>query len=169
MTLHNLNRAQYYRSFYSGYETARNEDQRSALSKGSLVQADSSALKKAAKTFSTLYSSENLSGKDILQAILAFGDTYNNALESSSDTGVTRVSQLSKKLKSLSSKQKKDMAEIGISVKQSGKLSIDKEKLSSASANKVKKIFGNDSEFLKELKKYASSLKGESSTIDLQA
>ena len=164
----NLSKSQYYRSFYSGND-ARNAESRDGMTRGSLMNADTKALTKAITTFSGLFKEEGISGKDLYNAIQAFGDTYNNTLSSSSDSGSHRVDQLVKNIKGLSAKEKKSLEEIGISVKESGKLSVDKEKLASASPNKVKKLFGEDSEFMKQLKPYIRSLGRESSTIDLQA
>ena len=164
-----LTKAQYYRNFYSGNENARREESRSAMTKGSLVHADTKALTRAINTFSSIYSSEDLSGKNIYNAIQAFGDTYNNAISSGSNTDDIRAKRLMKNIKSLSSSEKSSLEEIGITVKSSGKLSIDKDKLAKASPNKVKKIFGEDSEFLKKLKEYSRSLGNESTTIDLKA
>ena len=169
MVIGNYSQAQYYRDFYKGNDAAKEATGRSSMSAGSLVRADSTALTRSVQAFTKLYENKDLNGKDVYNAILAFGDTFNNALDSSKDTPATRVTQLRKGLQGLSSKQKKAMEAIGITVQGSGKLSIDKEKLADASPNKVKAVFGSDSDFLKELKKYARSLGNESSTIDLMA
>ncbi len=165
----NLTKSQYYRNFYSGYENARREESRSSMTKGSLVSADTKALTRAINTFASIYGNEDLSGKSIFNAIQAFGDTYNNTISSGSNTDDTRARQLMKNIKNLSSSEKSSLEEIGITVKDSGKLSIDKDKLAKASPNKVKKIFGEDSEFLKKLKDYARSLGNEGTAIDLKA
>ena len=163
---------QYYKDFYRGNDNARSTVERESLTSGTLIKADSTAMKRAVSQLTSLYKNrteEGLDGRKVYGAVLAFGDTYNNLLDSASGSTSHRAKNLAKSIKSLSSQQKSDLEAIGIKVKGSGKISIDKEALQGASARKVEKVFGEDSDFTKALEKYARSLGSASKTIDLQA
>ena len=62
---------------------------------------------------------------------------------------------------------------IGITIKESGKLSVDENKLAKSNPERVKKIFSKDSEFMKKLNQYAKKLESRSSAsgsiLDVEA
>ncbi len=164
---------QYYKKYYKRDENARLSDNRKAYTTSNLIKADSLAIRQAISIFSKFdFSKKTEEGKDIYNAILAFGDTYNNLLSSSSETDYRDISKLKKNIKKLTAEEKSNLEDIGITIKTSGKISIDKTKLAAASPNSVKKAFSEDSEFLKELKRYSKKLYDKSTAaanhIDIQ-
>ncbi len=172
-SISNYSEAQFYRFFYKGNESARISENRSSIPKSLLISSDSNALHRAIDTFSSIFENDLASGKEIFHAIKAFSNTYNNVLDSSSSTEAHEIASLRKSIKSLSSKQQQELEMIGISIKQSGKLSVDEDKLKKSNPERVKKIFSKDSEFMNKLKKYATTLSNRSSSsgsiLDVEA
>ncbi len=154
--------SQYLNKFYIQNTTAKVSSNRTGFTTSNLIKADSLALNKAVLSLTGFDYSDSSSGKDILNAIQAFGTTYNNVLDSTGSTGYHDVTQLRKGLMKLSNSEKADLSDIGITVKSNGRISIDKTTLASASLTKVKKVFSSDSSFMKELKNYAKKLVKES-------
>ena len=172
-SISNYSEAQFYRFFYKGNESARISENRSNFPKSTLISSDSNALHRAIETFSGIFDGNDASGKEIFHAIKAFTSTYNNVLDSSSSTDAHEIASLRKSIKGLSSKEQKELEMIGITVKQSGKLSVDEDKLKQSNPERVKKIFSKDSEFMKKLNKYARKLETRSSAsgsiLDVEA
>ena len=172
-SINNYSEAQFYRFFYKGNESARISENRSSFPKSTLISSDSDALHRAIDTFSGIFENDELSGKQIFHAIKAFSSTYNNVLDSSGSTEAHEIASLRKSIKGLSRKQQKDLEMIGITIKESGKLSVDEDKLKKSNPERVKKIFSKDSEFMKKLNKYAKTLSSRSSVsgsiLDVEA
>lgn len=172
-TVANYSESQFYRFFYKGNENARISDNRSSMPKSSLITSDGNALSRAIKTLGGIYESSGSSGKEIFNAVKAFASTYNNTLDSSGSTDYRDITNLRKSIRGLSSKQQKELEMIGITIKSSGKLSVDEDTLASSNPARVKKLFSEDSDFMKQLNKYAKRLSGKSATsgsvIDTQA
>ncbi len=169
----NYSESQFYRFYYKGNEDARLTDNRSSIPKSRLISADSDALRRAIGTLSGIFDSSNTNGKEIYNAVRAFSNTYNNVITSSSSTEYHDIASLRKSIKGLSSKQQSELEMIGISITNGGKLSIDEDKLKSSNPARVKKLFSEDSEFMKQLNKYAKRLSSRSSTsgniLDVEA
>ncbi len=172
-SINNYSEAQFYRFFYKGNESARISENRSSIPKSLLISSDSNALHRAIDTFSGIFENGNVSGKEIFHAIKAFSSTYNNVLDSSSATEAHEIASLRKSIKGLSRKQQQELEMIGITIKESGKLSVDEDKLAKSNPERVKKIFSKDSEFMKKLNQYAKKLESRSSAsgsiLDVEA
>ena len=172
-TVSNYSESQFYRFYYKGNEGARLESNRSSIPKSQLISADSNALRRAIDTLSGIYKGSEINGKEIYNAVRAFSDTYNNMIISSGSTEYHDIASLRKSIKSLSGKQQKELEMVGITIKNSGKLSIDEDKLKESNPARVKKLFSEDSDFMKQLNKYAKKLSGRSassgSVIDVEA
>ena len=163
-TIANYSESQFFRFFYKGNDTARISENRSSIPKSKLISSDSSALRRAVETLNGIYNTSDYSGTEIYNAIRAFGDTYNNMIDSSGSTENRDITNLRKSIKSLSSKQQQELEKIGISIKSSGKLSIDEDKLKDSNPARVKKLFSSDSDFMKQLNKYAKKLTSKSAS-----
>lgn len=165
--------SQFFRFYYKGNETARIQENRSSMRKSDLIKSDGNALSRAINTLSGIYNSSDITGTEIFNAVKAFGSTYNNMIDSSGSTEYRDIANLRKSIKSLSGKQQKELEKIGITIKNSGKLSIDEDTLSASNPARVKKLFSEDSDFMKQLEKYAKKLSSRSSSsgsiIDAQA
>lgn len=165
--------SQFYRFFYKGEEGARIADNRSSMPKSKLIASDGNALSRAVQTLNGIFNADSTSGKEIYNAIRAFGDTYNNVIDSSGSTSYRDIANLRKSVKGLSKKQQQELEMVGISIQNSGKLKIDEDKLAASNPARVKKLFSEDSDFMKQLNKYAKKLSSKSATsgssIDTQA
>lgn len=161
--------SQYYQRFYAANHNVRISSNRSHYSTDELIKADSTALKKAAKQLSSFDYSNNDDGGDIYHAVLAFADTYNNTLSSSGDSDQHDISRLRKSIKSLTSKEKSALSNIGITIKSNGSLSIDEDTLSSARLTNVKKVFSDSNTFTSSLRKYARNLYNTETKVNLSA
>ncbi len=172
-TIQNYSQSQFYRFYYKGNENARISDNRNSIPKSQLISADSNALHRAIDTLSSIYKSSEVNGKEIFNAVRAFSDTYNNMITSSGSTEYHDIASLRKSIKSLSGRQQKELEMVGITIKNSGKLSIDEDKLKESNPARVKKIFSEDSDFMKQLNKYVKKMSGRSassgSVIDVEA
>ena len=84
-------------------------------------------------------------------------------INSSGETENREIVNLRKSIKNLSGKQKKDLEAVGISIEDSGKLKIDEDKLKEANPTRVKKLFSEDSDFMKQLKSYAKKMSSKGS------
>lgn len=169
----NYSQSQFYRFYYKGNEGARIADNRNSMPKSQLISADSNALRRAIDTLSGIYKSSQVNGKEIYHAVRAFSDTYNNMISSSGSTDYHDIASLRKSIKGLSDKQQKELEMVGITIKNSGKLSIDEDKLKESNPDRVKKLFSEDSDFMKQLSKYAKKLSSRSassgSILDVEA
>lgn len=160
----NYSESQFYRFYYKGNESARDTTNRSSMTKSVLISTDGNALTRGIQTLGGIFESSNTTGKEIFNAIKAFSNTYNNMIDSSGSTEYRDIASLRKSIKGLSSKQQKELEMVGISIKSSGKLAIDEDKLAASNPARVKKLFSSDSDFMKQLEKYAKRLSSKSAT-----
>ena len=127
-----------------------------------VVTADTAALSKALDALDDLdfEDKEADNTKKIYNTIMSFVDTYNNAIDSAGDSSARGVSSKVGKMKQALKEYSKELDEIGISVKNSGKLSVDKSTLKTATLTKVKKVFSKDaSDFSSDIRKINKNLK----------
>ena len=159
----------YYNQYYSKNKALVTASNRSHYSDTTLVQADSLALKKAVSRLTGFdYSDSN--GADVINAVMAFADTYNNAMDSSESTTDHSVSRLRRSIKSLTKEQSDALSKIGITVKSNGKISVDKDTLGNSRLANVEKVFSEDSEFMESLQGLAKKMQRagqKASTIDV--
>lgn len=78
----------------------------------------------------------------ICDAMKDFVESYNDAIDSVSGDSTRNVQTASDTLIRTTSSVKKDLEEIGITVKRGGKLSLDEKKLKNADMEKVKDLMG---------------------------
>ena len=136
------------RNYYSSNRLARKSYNRVNMKSSELASADSAAIKKVAKTLKDMeYNSDN--GVSIYNNVKAFVDTYNN-LSENADKDPT-MSKYWKRLKKVIKDNSSDLEDIGISIKSSGKLEVDKTKLVSCSPEKVGKVLSGDNTITKSV------------------
>ena len=154
------------KNYYSKKQDARRDVSRSNYSKNELAEFDSNAVAKAAKSFRDMeYSTKN--GTNVYNNIKAFVTSYNNlvgSLEGSSDYSLTRNAKL---LKNVLKDNKDALSEIGIDITSSGKLNINKTTLADTNPNKIKRLFGEDSDLPNKLRFYANKIYKSVSSINL--
>ena len=124
-----------------------------------LISADSSALGKAIKTIGSFnFSDDSKLNKDKFSKTLkSFTDAYNYTISSSNTNKEGKISVTSKKIKQLTSKYEDELKSLGISVKD-GYMSISSTASTNISPDKYEELFGKDSEYMKELSKYAKKM-----------
>lgn len=86
------------------------------------------------------------------EVVSDFNDTLKNLKEAS---GVLN-SYYHQSMKEIATGQRKELESVGITVAADGKLTLDKEKLAEADAEKVKAVLGSDSVFAKRVNAVAS-------------
>lgn len=143
------------RNYYSSNRLARKSYNRVNMKSSELASADSAAIKKVAKTLKDMeYNSDN--GVSIYNNVKAFVDTYNN-LSENADKDPT-MSKYWKRLKKVIKDNSSDLEDIGISIKSSGKLEVDKTKLVSCSPAKVGKVLSGDNTITESVMDYAARI-----------
>lgn len=153
-----LSSTYYLRNFYSNNRSAFKASTRSDTPAKELSHEDSLALHRAAKALGSFHYSSSENKKNITSTITAFLDTYNNTLDSASNSGSRTLQRYSKQLKKLTSKYADQLSDIGITVKSDGTLKGNDNLLSKADAAKLKKIFGKDSNYTSQLKSIGKHL-----------
>ena len=151
-----------YNRFYSSNRDMRLSSTRDNSTNHDVVSADTTALSKALDAIDDLdfEDKEADNTKKIYNTIMSFVDTYNNAIDSAGDSETRGVSSKVGKMKDALKKYSKELDEIGITLKNSGKLSVDKSELKTATLTKVKKVFSKDaSEFSADIRKINKNLK----------
>lgn len=138
-----------FRSYYGVNRDLRSGSARENVTNHEVVSADTKALKKALKELDKLDfdNTEPENTKKIYNTIMSFVDTYNNTVGSSKDSSTKNISNKAGKLKDAVSDYRKKLDEIGITIKNNGKLSVDKSKLKTATLTKVSMVFGDDTGF----------------------
>lgn len=141
----------FMRNFYKNNRDASQKNGRDNYTRLELSYEDSRALSRASKRMiSTDFGTDEDEDTDIdetmISKIKAFADTYNNALDSG-DTDDYDTKRYINQLKSLGKKHAEELSEIGITVEQSGKLTIDESLLNMADSSKVRKVFSEENDF----------------------
>lgn len=124
-----------------------------------LISADSSALGKAIKTIGSFdFSDDSKLNKDKFSKTLkSFTDAYNYTISSSNSEKGGKVATSAKQIKKLTEKYESELKSLGISVK-GGYMSISSTASTNISPDKYEELFGKDSEYMKELSKYAKKM-----------
>lgn len=156
----------YLRNFYSQNRDARTTTSRSHLSNSQLSSADTAALRKAVKELGK-FSYDDDSTENIRNSVSAFVSTYNNLLDSASDSGDRKMQQSAKLLKDLTSKYSDNLDKIGITVNSDGTLETRSSLFSTASISKFEKLFSGDSDYMQGVSAYSKRLQKRSDTLNL--
>jgi len=150
----NLTSDFYLQNFYLMNRKAMKTSTRKDYNQVELSYEDSRALKKAAAKLSSFDYSEEENGDNILSTIQAFAETYNYTLDSSNSQDSDTYRQ-HRQLKALTQKYGEDLKDLGITIKEDGKLSVSENILKKASFDDVKKVFSNESDYVSKIRTIA--------------
>lgn len=151
----------YMQNFYRSNRNAIKTSYRKDYNQTELTYEDSRALKRAASKLASFDYSEEENGDNIVSTIKAFADTYNYALESSSNKDSDTYRQ-NRQLKALSQKYGEDLEDLGITIEEDGKLTISENILKASSFEDVKKVFSEESEYVKGIRTIAKRMNAQS-------
>ena len=96
-------------------------------------------------------SKEGYSKDNIISGIKDFVSSYNTLMTNIDNVGKIVENTYKTKFNQYVKEHEKELAEVGITIEKDGKMTIDKDKLNEDDVSALKKVFGNDSEFMKKL------------------
>lgn len=100
----NLSATYFMRNFYSNNRDAMKSSKRKEYSITELAYDDSTALHRAAKKLKNYKYSDDENTDNIRQTVMALVDTYNNSIDSASNSSSTSMKRYAKQLKKLAGK-----------------------------------------------------------------
>ena len=154
----------FMRNFYSNNRDAMKSSKRKEYSITELAYDDSTALHRAAKKLKNYKYSDDENTDNIRQTVMALVDTYNNSIDSASNSSSTSMKRYAKQLKKLASKYSDELEDIGITINNDGTLKANEELVKKADADTLNSLFGNDNDFTSSL--YRVSRQMSSSSYD---
>lgn len=152
----------FLRNFYKADTKAFKASVRSDYSNNELSYEDGLALRRAAKKLISYDYSEEENQASVCSSILAYVDTFNNALTSSGKSENADISRYSKQLKRLSSKYSEELKEIGITVNKDGTMTANKTLLTKADTSKLKAAFSKENDFMKSVQSIGKRMSSNS-------
>lgn len=102
--------------------------------------------------------SKEYSVDKIADSVSNFVSSYNTLISNMGKVGNTIENTYKSKLDELTDKNKEQLAAIGITVADDGKLKLDSDKLKKSDITEVKKLLGADSEFIKNVKEQSTAV-----------
>ncbi len=157
-----LNSTFYLQNFYRANRNLSKASVRPEYNQTELSYEDSRALKRAASKLSSFDYSEEENGDNIVSTIQAFAETYNNTLDSSNTKDADTYRQ-NRQLKALTKKYGEDLENLGITIEEDGKLTVSENILKGSSFDEVKKVFSEESEYVKGIRRIAKRMHTTSS------
>lgn len=146
-----LSTSYYMNKFYGTNRNAGKASKRKDFANCELVYEDSKALQKAAKYLSRHKYSEEDIKENVYSSILAFKDTYNNAMDSLKDLDNTQAQKYMKKLNTLLQDHEDVLKDAGITIDQkTKKININSNLLKNADMENLKKAFSSESDLLRK-------------------
>ena len=95
---------------------------------------------------------------------MALVDTYNNSIDSASNSSSSSMKRYAKHLKKLAGKYSDKLEDMGITINKDGTLKANEELVKKADADTLNSLFGNDNDFTSSL--YRVSRQMSSSSYD---
>lgn len=157
-TTSGLSLSYYMRNFYRSNPSTYKASARKNYTETELSYEDARALKRAAKRLMDYDISDDDTGEDHYEAIQAFVDTYNNAMDSSSSISDRDISRSRKNLEKLTQKYSDELEDIGISIQDDGSLKITEGILKNSSGKELKKVFSKESGLMSKTQNLAKKL-----------
>ncbi|MBO6214108.1 MAG: hypothetical protein J6N76_01065 [Lachnospiraceae bacterium] len=157
-------------SYNANLRSLYNEDRRLGTKAGrkdaentTLIAGDIKALNRGLKNIGRYdFGTSDTDTKDEKTAfyknLKAVMDTYNNSIETTSKSENPQVKKVSKRLAKLASKYEDELGDVGISIDKKGYMTISESAVDNYDVSRFKKVFGDDSDFMKEFKKYTKNL-----------
>ncbi|MBR2044570.1 MAG: hypothetical protein IJ958_00355 [Agathobacter sp.] len=152
-----LNSKFYLQNFYRENRNLTKVSVRPDYNRTELSYEDSRALKRAVSKLSSFDFTEDENGDNIVSTIQAFTETYNNSLDSS-DCKDADVYRQNRQLKALTNKYSEELEDLGITIEEDGKLTVSENILKGSSFDEVKKVFSEESEYIKSMKRIAKRM-----------
>ena len=157
-TTYGLSLSYYMRNFYKSNPSTYKTSTRKNYTETELSYEDARALKRAAKKLMDYDIDDDDTGEDHYEAIQAFVDTYNNAMESSSSISDSDISRCRKNLEKLTKKYSEELEDIGINIQEDGTLEITEGILKASSGKEIKKAFSKEAGLMSKTKSLAKRL-----------
>lgn len=154
----------YIRNFYRASANARANSTRREMSSHELTQADSAALRRAVKSLGRSEFVET-QDEDIRNKALAYVETYNHMLSSSSGSSDDQIRRAMKQMKSLTQQYASELDKIGITVHDDGTMESREARLTSASLSKFEKLFSGDSDYMQKIATYSRKIERQSDEL----
>lgn len=153
----------YLRVAYMGNTDLMKKADREKSTSGKLSQADSKAFRRALARLSDYKMDEvadddETKKTDFYNTIKAFSDTYNNTLQSGSESKNVSLSKLTKDMKKVSEKYADKLSDYGITFDDNGYMSVKSSAVKNISSSKYKDLIGKDSDYAKELSDIAKKM-----------
>lgn len=163
----NLSSTFYLRNFYKNDQTAFKSSSRKEISSGKLSHEDALALRRAAKALKDFEFTDDELESNLLGSVDAFIKTYNNNLESSGGKNTSDLKRYAKQLKNLSSSHAEELEDIGITINKDGSLKLNENLFKKADVADIKKVFGKDSSYSKQVSSISKRMTDISSDLVL--
>lgn len=144
------------RNCYSSNRMARKSYNRVNMKTTELAAADSAALKKIAANLKDIDYKNTDNGVAIYNNVKALVDTYNNLSESASEDPT--LNKNLKRLKKVIKDHQDELEDIGVKIKSSGKLEVDKTTLVSSSSKKIGRVLSRDNDLTRSIVNYAKHI-----------
>ncbi|SCW54976.1 hypothetical protein SAMN02910400_01256 [Lachnospiraceae bacterium C10] len=168
----NITNNVYLRSLYRGNADLSKKDARKEAKKEAVAFADTNALVRGAKVLT----SQAYSGDDRLDSkaskakfylqMKSFSDAYNYTMDSADQLGTVDAKKALKEMKSLRKDYKDELEELGVTFDEKGYMNLSSSAFDNIDKEEFEEMFGEDSQFLKELTKISKKLNRH---IDYQA
>lgn len=104
---------------------------------------------------------------DIASEAEGLVDAYNSAIDSLGSASGVLNNYYHQMMKQTYSDNRSQLAELGITMSSGGKLTLDKEKLKTADAEKLKKLLGSEGDFTKRVS-YVASRVSDNAKVNVQ-
>lgn len=141
----------YLNKYYGTNHDITKSSRRKDFANCELVYEDSKALHKASKYLSRNKYSDGAIEENIYSSIIAFKDTYNNAIDSTKGLDNDEAKKYLKKLKGLIKDNEEAFEDIGITIdSKTQKLEVNENILKASKMDDIKKLFSSDNKLLKK-------------------
>lgn len=140
---------------YHAYSTQKGRASETSVDK--LNYVDSIALRRAVKKLANFDFKEE-AADDIESKIRAFVDTYNYTTEAMGKSDDKNIYKLSKEFKKLASEYEGDLENVGVTFDSHGYMKLSSTAAKTIKPEKMEKMFGKDSEFMKKINTLSKKL-----------
>ncbi len=141
-----LSVSSYISRFYKGNIFGATKNGRTGQTSNNLALADMKAIRKAVRELGD-YDYDDGDGEELVNKVQAFVSTYNNYIDSAKGVGNNDMNRYLSQLKKLTKEHADELEDIGITIQNSGKLTVDKKTLQETGRYQVSKLFAADAEY----------------------
>ena len=153
----NLTSQFFLQNFYRYNRSAMKSSNRSDFTVSELSFEDSRALKRAAAKLSSFDYTNTDNGDNLINTIKAFTETYNHTIDSTSSPDSDTYRQ-NRQLQALTKRYGSELKDIGITIEEDGKLSIAENTLKGSTWKELRKVFSEESDYVKNIRTIAKRL-----------